>query len=246
MYVKDVPEVLMHVPASKLNPALSTRFPTLIAFEIPGSRACARLADDLESLARDYVDEVRVIRVEDAREGDLRTRYSLSCVPTLVFRRHGREVARIEGAADVSAIRAHMDFLAGRAMRPPVASGPAASLDGAALSASDPEGLSVATDATFEDLVRSDRLVLVSFWSCWSCPGTEIASINRELAREYGGRLRLVEVNTDESPGATSRANVVSIPTIVLYKGGQEVGRVSALAPPSVLRRAINRVLETA
>jgi thioredoxin-like negative regulator of GroEL len=90
----------------ELARVLATRFPSVVAFETPGCGPCGDLQTALEALARDYIDRVRVVRVEDT-DAETAARYQVRAVPTLVFWRQGHELNRIEGRAPVDAIRAH-------------------------------------------------------------------------------------------------------------------------------------------
>ena len=80
------------------------------------------------------------------------------------------------------------------------------------------------SDATFEaDVLQSDSPVLVDYWAEWCGPCKMIAPILDEVARDYGGRLRVVKVNVDENQQVTSRYNIRGIPTLKLFRNGAEV-----------------------
>ena len=88
------------------------------------------------------------------------------------------------------------------------------------------------TDSSFEeDVIKSERLVLVDFWAEWCGPCKMIAPALDAIADEYKDRLKVVKVNVDENPQIPMRYNVRSIPTLILLKGssveGQQIGAVS-------------------
>ncbi len=81
--------------------------------------------------------------------------------------------------------------------------------------------LTALTDATFEEEINSsEQPVLVDFWAEWCGPCKLIAPILEELADEYGGKLRIVKVDVDESPDVARRHEIMSIPTLVLFQDG--------------------------
>ena len=88
------------------------------------------------------------------------------------------------------------------------------------------------TDATFEtDVLGSSVPVLVDYWAEWCGPCKMISPMLEESAASYAGRLSLAKLNVDENPKAPSQYHVRSIPTLMLFKGGQPVAtKVGALS----------------
>jgi thioredoxin 1 len=88
------------------------------------------------------------------------------------------------------------------------------------------------TDATFEtDVLGSSVPVLVDYWAQWCGPCKMISPMLEESAATYAGRLSLAKLNVDENPKAPSQYHVRSIPTLMLFKGGQPVAtKVGALS----------------
>ncbi len=86
--------------------------------------------------------------------------------------------------------------------------------------------------ARFDDLIQQHSLpVLVDFWADWCGPCHMLAPIVKELARQWKGRVTVIKVNTDEKPELSQRFGISSIPTLILFKGGKEVHRLSGAAP---------------
>jgi thioredoxin len=97
--------------------------------------------------------------------------------------------------------------------------------------------LTTITDADFEQQVLlSDLPVVVDFGAPWCPPCRAVAPILGDLAVEFAGRLRIVSVNTDESPGLAERYAITGLPTMIFFQQGTEVQRVRGAATKRVLK----------
>ncbi len=97
------------------------------------------------------------------------------------------------------------------------------------------------TDATFDELVGSSTVpVLVDFWAEWCGPCKMIAPILEEIAEEQAGKLTIAKLNIDENLDVTRRFEVMSIPTLVLFKDGQPVQRLIGAKPKGQLLQEIS------
>ena len=84
------------------------------------------------------------------------------------------------------------------------------------------------TDATFEaEVLKSDTPAIIDFWAEWCAPCRAIAPIVKELAAQYGGRVKVVKMNIDENQSTPARYGVRSIPTVLAFKGGVVVDQVT-------------------
>lgn len=83
------------------------------------------------------------------------------------------------------------------------------------------------TDSSFDqDVLKSDVPVLVDFWAEWCGPCRALGPKLEEIAGEMGDKIRVVKLNIDENPDAPSKFQVRGVPTMILFKGGQEVDQI--------------------
>jgi len=92
--------------------------------------------------------------------------------------------------------------------------------------------------AEFErEVLASPVPVVVDFWAPWCTPCDAIAPHLESLAEEWGERVRLVRVNVDEEPGISSRYGVLSLPTVILFAGGEPKATVHGAQPRARFER---------
>ena len=92
------------------------------------------------------------------------------------------------------------------------------------------------SDATFdEEIGSSSAPVLVDFWAEWCGPCKMIAPVLEEIADEQGDALKIAKLNVDEAGGVARRYEVMSIPTLILFKDGEPVKRIVGAKPKQAL-----------
>ena len=102
----------------------------------------------------------------------------------------------------------------------------------------------VLTDETFaSSLTSSKEPVLVDFWAPWCHPCRTIAPVLEALAVEYAGRVKIAKMNVDDNPRTATSYRVVSIPTLLMFKGGQVVASIVGAQPRAAIESLIEKTL---
>lgn len=98
-------------------------------------------------------------------------------------------------------------------------------------------------DQTFEEeVVKSERAVLVDFWAEWCGPCKMLEPIIDELANEMGGKVKFAKVDVDTNQEVASKYNILSIPTVILFKKGEPVSQLIGVQPKERYLEEINKV----
>ncbi|MBI3991167.1 MAG: thioredoxin [Candidatus Omnitrophica bacterium] len=105
------------------------------------------------------------------------------------------------------------------------------------------ENLSV-NDSNFEEeVVKSDKPVLVDFWAEWCGPCKIMSPIVEELSASYAGKIKIKKLDVDSNANTPSRYNVLNIPTLIFFKGGEEIERMVGVVSKKDLIKKIEGLI---
>jgi len=106
------------------------------------------------------------------------------------------------------------------------------------------ENIQVLDGASFKEFVTSAKNpVLVDFWAPWCGPCKMIAPVVEEIAAEYAGKLQVAKLNVDENQKTASDFQVSSIPTLIMFKNGQELERAIGFKTKGDLKKFVDKYL---
>ncbi|OGN90833.1 MAG: thioredoxin [Chloroflexi bacterium RBG_13_48_17] len=103
--------------------------------------------------------------------------------------------------------------------------------------------INVDQDSFQKAVLDSQKPVLVDFWAPWCGPCRAVAPVIEELAKDYKGKMEFAKVNVDESPFVASKFGVMSIPTIIVFKGGKPVHQAIGYQPKDQLKKLLDNAL---
>lgn len=105
-------------------------------------------------------------------------------------------------------------------------------------------GLVHVTDADFKtQVLESKTPVLVDFWAAWCGPCRMIAPFVEEIARDYAGKVVVAKMDTDANPQTPMQYGIMGIPTLIIFKNGQEADRIVGAVPKAMITKKLDAVL---
>lgn len=101
------------------------------------------------------------------------------------------------------------------------------------------------TDSNFTDEIKNSKVpVVVDFWAAWCGPCRMIAPIIDELASEYEGKAKIAKVDVDNNQQVAMQYGIRSIPTILMFKGGEQVETIVGAVPKEQIQNKLNSLLD--
>ena len=229
---------VIHTNEQSIDRVLAAGAPVLLVFWSKATPLAATVETTLDKLAQQYAGKAIIAKVDTEAERSLAAKYAPPSLPAIVLMRSGKADATLRGDDLVRA----GDWLAyavdGKPRPQQSAPRPTAQAGGTQPGGNTPV---VLTDANFQQVVSGPGPVLVDFWAPWCGPCRMVAPSVEQLAREYAGRAVVGNLNVDENPATQRRFQIMSIPTLYIFKNGQVVDQIVGAQPLPVLQQRLAR-----
>ena len=100
------------------------------------------------------------------------------------------------------------------------------------------------TDKSFDqDVLKSDKPVLVDFWATWCGPCKMVAPVLEEIAKEHADKLTIAKLDIDANPAIARQYQIMSVPTMMLFQGGEPVKQIVGAKPKAAMLAELSGVL---
>ncbi len=104
-------------------------------------------------------------------------------------------------------------------------------------------GFEVTSSNWDNEVLKAQGLVMIDFWAAWCGPCRMISPTVEELAKEYGGKIKVMKLNTDENPEIASRYKIMGIPTVIFFKDGNMLDQIVGVVQKQQLKAKIDSFL---
>lgn len=229
-------DTIIHTNEQSIERVLQTKLPLVLAFWSSAQPLSSPVEATLSHSAGQYAGKLLIAKVDGSSENNLRQRYQVQTLPTLVMIKNGKAETALSGQIAISELQGWLEYLAMGGERPATAAPnkPAAN----APASGQPITL---TDANFAQIIQSEQPVLVDFWAPWCGPCRMVAPTVEQLATEFQGRAVVGKLNVDENGRTAQRYQIMGIPALYIFKRGQVVEQLVGVQPAQVLRERLAR-----
>ena len=234
---------VIHTNEQSIDRVLAAGAPVLLVFWSKRTSLPTSLDDTLDKMAQQYAGKAVIAKVDVDAERNLAAKYAPPSLPAILLMRNGKEDATLAGD-DLARTGDWLAYAVDGKPRPQQSAARPAAQAGSTQTGSGQTGSTTPitlTDANFQQVISGPAPVLVDFWAPWCGPCRMVAPSVEQLAREYAGRAVVGKLNVDENPATQRRYQIMSIPTLYIFKNGQVVDQIVGAQPLSVLQQRLAR-----
>jgi thioredoxin 1 len=225
---------VIHTNEQSIDRVLGTGLPVLLVFWRQTSPVPSEIDATLGRLAEQYAGRALVAKIDADDQQNLLARFEVaSRLPAALLVRKGEPLVTLAGD-DLRNGGAWLAHAVEGKPRPELHYVDAAGEGRAALPV-------ILTDANFQQVVSGPGPVLVDFWAPWCGPCRIVAPHVAQLARDFAGRATIAKLNIDENPQTAQRYDIMSIPTLYIFKNGAVVDQIVGAQPLPVLQQKLAR-----
>jgi thioredoxin 1 len=225
---------LLNTNTQSIDRVLNAGLPVLLVFWRPATPTPPAQQQALDELARRYAGRALLAQVNAEEEPAVARRFRVTTTPIFLLVRGGKveiALASDEARSHVADWLAH--FVDGKP-QPAVTARPASQATG------NGKPLTL-TDASFQPTISQSLPVLVDFWAPWCGPCRIVAPSVEKLAQEFAGRAVVGKLNVDENQATAQRYQVMSIPTLIIFKNGQPVDQIVGAQSYQALQQRLSQ-----
>ncbi|MEQ8674034.1 MAG: thioredoxin [Aggregatilineales bacterium] len=195
------------------------------------------LEEAFKRVAKENAGNMLVVKVDASANPNVHARFNRPALPALLTLDEG-EVESSASHILPEDVDAHADFLMGMGPLPQTTT---AETNARAQKGALPVHIS---DASFQqDVLNSDVPVLVDFWAPWCGPCHMVAPVLDRLAEQYAGKIKITKLNVDNNPSMARHYQAMSIPMMLMFKNGQQVGKLVGAHPQGNIEQMIRQAL---
>ena len=99
------------------------------------------------------------------------------------------------------------------------------------------------TDADFDDFIKSNDKVIIDFWAEWCGPCRIAGPIFEDLSKDFEGKIEFAKLDTQSNPDTPGKFGVMSIPTFIIFKNGEQIGQLNGAMPKEMFKQKSNKTV---